>query len=145
MSKNKWIWLLVGIVILGGLGLYSYSLLPDPPQIIVEPVRFDWGEIPNDRPITQEFLIENRGGQPLEILGVTTSCGCTTARVEAETIKPGGQTRLWVTLDPTAHDPMTGPVVRFVYIRTNDPETPEFSLELHAALVEPKAEEGDRP
>jgi len=137
MKRSDLVWVLLGLIILVGLGIYSYSLLPDPPRIVLEPKSFDWGEVPYDRAVTQEFLVKNEGGEPLEILAVTTSCGCTTARVDSEMIEPGGTTRLWVTFDPTVHEPTTGPVVRFVYLRTNDPDNPEVSLELHATLVKP--------
>lgn len=132
----------VAVTLLGILALAGYWLRPDPPAIVIEPESFDWGEIPYDRAVTQEFLIQNEGGEPLEILGVTTSCGCTTARVDPEVLEPGGTARLWVTFDPTVHDPTTGPVVRFVYLRTNDPTNPEASLELHATLVEPSLKGG---
>jgi len=131
--------------LLGLLALAGYWLQADPPRIVLEPERFDWGEIPYDRAVTQEFLVKNEGGEPLEILAVTTSCGCTTARVDSDVISPGGTTLLWVTFDPTVHEPIVGPVVRFVYLRTNDPDNPEVSLELRATLVEPsKAGEGGR-
>jgi hypothetical protein len=142
---KRWIGIgAAGVALLGLLALGGYLRQPDPPQIAVEPSSFDWGEIPNDRAITQDFLVKNEGGSPLEILGITTSCGCTTARVEDSTLEPGGQTRLQVTLDPTVHEPMIGPVVRFVYLRTNDPDDPEISLELQATLVEPAGEGGRR-
>jgi len=135
----------LGVGLLGLLALAGYLLRPDPPRIVLEPASFDWGEVPYDRAVTQAFLIKNEGGEPLEILAVTTSCGCTTARVDSDVISPGGTARLWVTFDPTVHEPTTGPVVRFVYLRTNDPTNLEVSLELHATLVEPsKAEEGGR-
>jgi len=123
--------------LLGLLALAGYWLQADPPRIVLEPASFDWGEIPYDRAVTQAFLVKNEGGEPLEILAVTTSCGCTTAGVDSEIIEPGGTARLWVTFDPTVHEPTTGPVVRFIYLRTNDPDNPEVSLELHATLVEP--------
>lgn len=133
-----------GIALLGLLALAGYWLQPDPPRIVLEPESFDWGEVPYDRAVTQEFLVKNEGDEPLEILAVTTSCGCTTARVELKIVEPGQATRLWVTFDPTAHDPTTGPVVRFVYLRTNDPANPEVPLELRATLVEPPGKGGRR-
>lgn len=150
-GKRRWLWLALalGLVALGALGLYRVSDEPGPPSIHVEPPNFDWGEIPNDRPVTQTFTVENAGGRALEIVGVSTSCGCTTAHIERERLAPGEHTPMEVVFDPTTHGNLTGPVLRVVYVRSNDPDDPEVSVELRATLVAPEPgtepEKGDRP
>jgi hypothetical protein len=44
---------------------------------------------------------------------------------------------LLVTYDPLAHDGATGQFLRLVYVRSNDPDTPEASLTLRVTVVEP--------
>lgn len=147
--KGRWVWGILGLVMLGALGLYSYSLTtspsPDPPRIEVEPARFDWGTIPNDTPVTRAFTVRNGGDRPLEITGISTSCGCTTASLEDARLAAGETAELRVTFDPTTHPGLTGPVLRMVYLRSTDPVHAEVAIELRAILAEPEGELGGAP
>jgi len=82
--------------------------------------------------------VTNVGQGPLEITGVSTSCGCTTAQIGIRRLSPGAATDLKVTYDPQAHDGATGEFMRVVYVRSsNDPDTPEASLTIWVTVVEP--------
>ena len=83
------------------------------------------------------FQIRNVGRGRLEINGVSTSCGCTTAESSSHSLAPGEATDLRVTYDPLAHNGATGDFTRLVYIRSNDPDTPEASLTIQVTVVEP--------
>src|SRR4051812_14416696 len=39
---------------------------------------FDFGKIPQGKPVTHEFLFTNTGDKPLSLQNVQASCGCTT-------------------------------------------------------------------
>lgn len=110
----------------------------DPPgHIELSATEFDFGPIPNTDPLSQTFQVRNAGPGPLEITGVSTSCGCTTAHVASRRVAPGEATDLTVTYDPQVHDGETGEFMRMVYVRSNDPDTPEATLTVRVTVVEP--------
>jgi hypothetical protein len=108
-----------------------------PGKIELSATEFDFGVIPNTEPVSQVFQVRNAGEGKLEISGVSTSCGCTTAEIDSRSLSPGEVTDLAVTYDPQAHDGATGEFMRVVYVRSNDPETPEASLVIRVTVVEP--------
>ncbi len=95
----------------------------------------DLGAIPNTGPVSCTLEVRNVGRGWLEITGLSTSCGCTTAEIARQRLAPGEATDLVVTFDPQAHGGLTGPFLRQVYIRSNDPETPEAVLTLRGTVV----------
>ncbi|MDY7075625.1 MAG: DUF1573 domain-containing protein [Chloroflexota bacterium] len=108
-----------------------------PGKIELSATEFDFGTIPNTEPVSQVFQVRNVGGEKLEITGVSTSCGCTTAEIDSRSLSSGAVTDLTVTYDPQAHDGATGEFMRVVYVRSNDPETSEASLAIRVTVVEP--------
>lgn len=121
-----------------GLAGYGYlqSAAPEPPSIEVVPALYEFGEIGPTDVLTREFAVRNDGGRRLEITRISTSCGCTTAEIEAKTIEPGGTTTLRVTFDPQAMgaDLSGSDIVRMVYVQSNDPDDPEVEVELRGRV-----------
>jgi hypothetical protein len=116
----------------------GYAALPQSAgQIELSATEFDFGTIPNTGPVSQIFQVRNAGDGPLAISGVSTSCGCTTAKVGSQQLAAGESTDLTVTYDPLAHDGATGEFMRLVYIRSDDPDTPEASLTIRVTVLEP--------
>ncbi|MFQ6101673.1 MAG: DUF1573 domain-containing protein [Anaerolineae bacterium] len=109
-----------------------------PGRIELSAVGFDFGTIPNTEPVRHTFQVRNVGRGTLEITGVSTSCGCTTAEVGSRRLRPGEATDLTVTYDPQVHEGETGRFMRVVYIRSNDPDTPEATLTIWVTVVEPR-------
>jgi hypothetical protein len=104
------------------------------PRVEVAPASYDFGQVgPN--PVTTVFTVRNEGNGPLQVESVSTSCGCTTAEMSAQAIAPGELANLTVTFDPQAHAGAVGQFVRFVYLRTNDPTTPEVEVQISANVV----------
>ncbi len=93
------------------------------------------GTIPNTQPVSRTVTIQNAGGGWLEILGVSTSCGCTTAAVNVGRLPAGGTAQVTITFDPTAHGSEEGSFFRKVYIRTNDPASPEAVITVHVTVI----------
>lgn len=108
-----------------------------PGQIELSATEFDFGSVANTGPVSEVFQVRNGGSGILEILGVSTSCGCTTATVDGRSLGPGEGANLVVTYDPQAHGGETGDFLRLVYVRSNDPDTPEVSLTIRVTVVEP--------
>src|SRR6478752_807102 len=57
---------------------------------------FDFGKIPQGRPVTHIFEIVNTGKTPLLLTNVQASCGCTTPEWSKEPIKPGATAQIKV-------------------------------------------------
>ena len=128
----------IGLALLGMLLLVlATGCAQRPGRIELSVVEYDFGTIPNTRPVSQVFEVRNTGQGVLEIAGVSTSCGCTTAEVDARQLAPGETTDLRVTYDPQAHGGATGQFMRQVYLRSDDPDTPEVSLTFRVTVVAP--------
>lgn len=126
------------VVVLIAAVAVGYAALPQASgQIELSATEFDFGTIPNTGPVSQDFQVRNLGDGPLAISGVSTSCGCTTAEVGSQQLAAGESTDLTVTYDPLAHDGATGDYMRLVYVRSDDPDTPEASLTIRVTVVEP--------
>jgi hypothetical protein len=51
---------------------------------------FDFGKIPQGKPVYHVFEIINKSDKPLKLDNVSASCGCTTPEWSREEIAPGG-------------------------------------------------------
>jgi hypothetical protein len=147
--SGKGIGLLVGLVVVAlltaGVG-YGYfgtaspggrtpavSTAKEQPRIQVVPGSYDFGDI-SSTAVEYTFSVRNVGDAPLEIMDLSTSCGCTTVSISAERIVPGQAADLRVTFDPNYHG-TEGRVFRLVFIKSNDPVQPEVQLEIRANVV----------
>ena len=129
---------LAGLLLLAAVVAVGCAAPPQPlGQIELSATEFDFGTIANTGPVSRVFQILNVGQGPLEIGGVSTSCGCTTAEIGSRRLAPGEATDLAVTYDPLAHGGATGDFMRIVYVRSNDPDTPEASLTFRVTVAEP--------
>jgi hypothetical protein len=94
--------------------------------------------VSNQAVASRTYEVRNVGQGPLEITGVSTSCGCTAAEISDRQLAPGGTAVLKVTYDPLVHEGATGDFMRMVYIRSDDPDTPEAALTIWIRVVEPQ-------
>jgi len=60
---------------------------------------FDFGKIPQGKPVTHVFEFENTGNQPLLVSQATASCGCTTPVWTKEPVLPGKKGTVTVTFN----------------------------------------------
>jgi hypothetical protein len=110
----------------------------------------DLGEINLKDIKQQDFTLTNTGTKPLQIIKVTTSCGCTSGQIiyNGQTSKeysmhspsdfvteiaPGGSATVRLTYRP-ATMPVYGPVERAVYVSTNDPANPNLVFSVKASV-----------
>lgn len=108
------------------------------PQISVADNDLQLGDVVNGEVITREVNVQNIGRADLIIEAVTTSCGCTQATVEPATIPAGSSGTLSIEFDSGAHGPeLTGPLVRQVFIASNDPQHSEVIVDLAANILPP--------
>lgn len=131
-NRLSWILRLGFLTLIGLIALWLSACGGASPQIVVEPATQNLGEVPQ-QPLELSYTVRNQGGSPLQIEKISTSCGCTEAAVDQESIPPGESTQLRVTLDPTEDD-LYGNLVRVITIRSNDPKTPEAEAKFHVTI-----------
>jgi hypothetical protein len=109
---------------------------PNQPQIVLEKDWFDFGDVINGEVLTYDLAVRNQGNGPLVVDTVSTSCGCTTATLNPMTIQPGENAILHIEFDSGAHGPeLTGELVRQIFIVSNDPKTPEATVEFVSTIL----------
>ncbi len=111
------------------------------PAIVVEPAEYDFGGIPPTELASATLLVRNTGDGDLKITGVTTSCGCTTASLSQTTLAGGETADLEITFDPQAHPGLYGPLLRIIYLETNDPKQPELEVPVTVEVLTPEEAE----
>ena len=128
---------LIFLLILIGAALFGLTACAKKaPRIGVEPAAQELGELPQQK-IELVYTVRNDGESELQIEKISTSCDCTKASIAQDKIAPGQSAILTVTLDPT-EDNLYGDITRLIYLRSNDPETPEVSVEFHVIIQKPE-------
>lgn len=152
------------ILIIGGavFGIVNYLTREDRennqgiPKVEVSPEEYDAGTVSMGEGLVEyTYEIRNVGEGDLKIDRIWTSCMCTTARLKvgdeegeefgmhsnpvfwSQKIAPGEIGYLEVVFDPAFHGPQgTGPMVREVYLSTDDPQNKKVEVRLIANVIE---------
>ena len=125
------------ILALGFLILWAAGCTNQQPEISLLST-LELGDVVNGEIVVREVTVSNVGDAPLAVEAVTSSCGCTTVSLDPMTISPGGSGVLHVEFDSGAHGPEEmGEMIRQVFIASNDPEVPEFVMEIRANILPP--------
>lgn len=85
------------------------------PQIKFSEKSHSFGKIPRGKPVTHVFTFTNEGDEPLVLMNVKASCGCTTPFYPTEPIQPGESNKIKVTYNAAS----PGRFHKSVTIRTN--------------------------
>jgi hypothetical protein len=113
----------------------TLSSIPSP-VITFDRIIHDFGTIPQKGgTVETTFEVRNEGNETLEIGAISTSCGCTSAKISSKIIKPGEKAILTVFFDPNFHPEPGGKFKRTVYIPSNDPKTPEAEVKIEVAIM----------
>ena len=64
--------------------------------IELKETEFDFGKIPQGKPVTHVFLFTNTGKTPLSLDNVQASCGCTTPEWSKDAVAPGETSKITV-------------------------------------------------
>ena len=101
------------------------------PSISVEATSLDLGDVVNGEIISRDLTLRNDGDADLVIDSIITSCTCTQATINPMTIAAKQSGILHIEFDSGFHGPdLTGPLIRQVFINSNDPQSPELQVEL---------------
>ncbi len=118
------------------------------PKVEIKETLKDMGKMKVSEAKTASFTVKNIGQEPLQLLDISSSCGCTVGKViyqgyESDEfgmhsagdfdreIAPGTEARVDVIYRPYVM-PVYGEVGREVYVSTNDPENPKLVLQVKA-------------
>jgi hypothetical protein len=85
---------------------------------------YNFGNIPQGRPVTHEFEVVNYTKKPLIIENVQASCGCTTPEWSQEPIKPGASSKIKVGFNAAAE----GAFTKNITISYNGSETKMLAI-----------------
>ncbi len=83
---------------------------PVPESISLKEMEFDFGKIPQGKPVTHVFEFKNIGPAPLALDNVQASCGCTTPVWNKDVIAPGATSKITVGYNAANEGPFAKPV-----------------------------------
>jgi hypothetical protein len=93
--------------------------------LTLKETEFDFGKIPQGKPVTHIFEVTNKSNIPLKITQVNASCGCTTPSWEKDkTVAPGEKTSITVGYNAAAE----GPFTKFITITYNDTQSKQVTI-----------------
>lgn len=98
------------------------------PKAEFETQEFDFGVAYPNNHLVHQFVIKNIGTEPLEITDVRTTCGCTAAVVENDSIAAGATGAISVTMSTA----VPGIMHKTATVFTNDPQKKQNVLDIRA-------------
>jgi len=94
-------------------------------MLTLKEAEFDFGKIPQGKPVTHVFEVINNSKVPLAISNVHASCGCTTPEWEKDkTVAPGQKTTITVGYNAAAE----GPFTKFITVSYNDSQSKQITI-----------------
>jgi len=133
--RKKLFWIvIVGSMLL--LGLLVAGCASGQPKIELPQTEHDFGDVRQGDIVTVTLPVRNVGEKDLHIKSVSTSCSCTSAKVEPLVIPPQGEATLTAWYNSGLH-PDKGPIWRVVFITSDDPKTPEAKVDIRATVIAP--------
>lgn len=76
--------------------------------LMMKEIEFDFGKIPQGKPVTHIFAVSNKSKDTLKISNVAASCGCTTPEWDKDkAVPPGTDTRITVGYNAAAEGAFT--------------------------------------
>lgn len=125
------------VVTLLAFAFTSIAAYAQPKIQIAGGMTHDWGNVsPQQTALTTKMKIKNVGNEDLKIEKVQPACGCTTAPLDKDVLKPGEETTMNITLNINAR---TGLVTKTINVSTNDPANKNFNISLKANVINPLA------
>ncbi|MEO6869779.1 MAG: DUF1573 domain-containing protein [Ginsengibacter sp.] len=129
------------------------AVLINQPAVPVESLNlkeneFDFGKIPQGKPVTHNFEFTNTSTKPFALDNVQASCGCTTPVWNKDTIAPGATAKITVGYNAANEGPFTKPVTityngttKQIFIKGEVWKTPVTSAPENSSLNNLKKEQ----
>ena len=126
--KRTWlVWSGCAVLALGSLGQEA----PGRASLVCDQPVYEFGERSVNDAVTHTFVLRNAGTQPVHLLNVRTSCGCTTAALATNVLAPGQTTDLLASLSLLGR---RGQQRKTIYVESDDPYAGNLRLELVGAV-----------
>ncbi|CAN5828011.1 hypothetical protein BH11BAC4_BH11BAC4_20940 [soil metagenome] len=94
-------------------------------SLILKEDVYDFGKIPQGKPVHHVFIVTNTGKTALKLANVQASCGCTTPVWDKENaIAPGVTSKITVGYNAAAE----GPFTKFITITYNGTESKQVTI-----------------
>ncbi|MFT3702371.1 MAG: DUF1573 domain-containing protein [Agriterribacter sp.] len=81
--------------------------------LLIKETKFDFGKIPQGKPVTHIFEVVNTTNEPLQIENVQASCGCTTPEWNHDPVAPGATKKITVGYNAAANGPFEKTITIF--------------------------------
>jgi hypothetical protein len=114
------------------ISFFAALTLSAQPVITLNAAAIDLGPIYHGEIKTVPLIVRNAGTEPLRILGVETSCGCTTAKKSVEAIAPGTVDTITVSFNSLG---FSGDITKIVSIHSTDPNHQRVDVRLTGTVV----------
>lgn len=115
------------------LSIWLATRPPQVPDIDVVNTH-DFGIVDKGKVAVVNLPVRNLGNAPLKVEGISTSCGCTTAKLSSMVIPPGGEANLRIEYDSNAHESDKGALERYVFIASNDPKDSDLQIKFSVVV-----------
>ncbi len=112
----------------------SFVFVEKGPSIKFKKEKWNFGKVKQGKIVNHVFVFKNEGNKTLNIGKVNTSCGCTAVLVSEKKIPPGKEGKIKVTLNTRGYG---GKLVKYIYVRTNDPVHPRKQLTVSIEIEVP--------
>lgn len=89
------------------VGLTAMKALQQEPEFKFDKETYDFGKIPQGKPVTVEFKFTNTGEAPIIISNVESTCGCTVPKFTSTPVKKGENGVITVTYNAAAVMPFS--------------------------------------
>jgi len=133
---------LILILLTASVASRAQTPADDTKVLQVQDPTHNFGEIPQGKPITYNFVLFNRSGDTLRLQHVEASCGCTTPHWNPAPIPPGDSTTLPVTYNAAGEGSFNKSITLFysnnlhqlIYIKGEVWKTPDTSVPLNTGI-----------
>lgn len=133
------------ILFLAAIGLLSSASIAQTdaavqsgPSISIDKEVHDYGDIDKGADPYCEFVITNKGNEPLILTNAKGSCGCTVPEWSKEPVLPGESTVMKVKYDTKR----VGPINKSVTITSNATNEPTKVIRIKGMVLNPDSESG---
>ncbi len=93
--------------------------------LALKEIEYDFGKIPQGKPVTHNFDLQNKGKDSLKISNVQASCGCTTPDWERNKVQaPNEKTKITVGYNAATE----GPFTKIITITYNGTQTKQITI-----------------
>ena len=92
--------------------------------ISLKETEYDFGKIPQGKPVTHVFMLTNTGATSLKLDNVQASCGCTTPEWSKDEIPAGATSKITVGYNAASD----GPFTKFITITYNGTQNKQVTI-----------------